>query len=123
MRTFKNVMLVALISMALFSCSHKSCDKKEKHEEISVEKAPVTPNDETKFAISGMVCEVGCAGLIEKELNSLEGVATATISFEDSLALVSYDNNIVSENDILSLVNNIADHQYKATLVEETTAQ
>lgn len=122
---FKNLLLVVVTSLTLFSCSQKSCDKNAKHneEEIAVEKVAVTPNDEAKLAISGMVCEIGCAGLIEKELNDMAGVAVADVVYEDSTATVSFDNNVVTKDEIISMVNSIANHQYSATVLSETSAE
>lgn len=122
MRLFKNILAVALVSLTLFSCSSKSCEAK-KASDVAVVKADVTPNQNTKLAISGMVCEMGCAGLIEKELNAMEGVAIAEVIYKDSVANISFDNAVVSENDILALVNSIANHQYKATVLNETATE
>ena len=53
---------------------------------------PVVANATNRFAVSGMHCD-GCAKGITSELKRAPGVAAATVSFTNKLAVVAYDTN------------------------------
>lgn len=63
--------------------------------------APVQTNDhdQTTFDITGMTC-AACANRIEKGLNKLPGVASATVNFAMETARVEYAPSEVSPQDI-----------------------
>ncbi|WP_435171763.1 heavy metal translocating P-type ATPase [Paenibacillus glycanilyticus] len=63
--------------------------------------APVQSNDhdQTTFDITGMTC-AACANRIEKGLNKLPGVASATVNFAMETARVEYAPSEVSAQDI-----------------------
>ena len=59
-----------------------------------VEKAAIPENADiaaVEFNISGMTCAIGCAAKIEKSLNNMDGIKTATVNFEKKSATVEYD--------------------------------
>lgn len=66
-----------------------------------------------KLEIEGMMCEVGCAAKIKKELLELEGVASVIIDFNSDsstdFAIVEYDENTIKPGALASTVNGIAD--------------
>ena len=53
---------------------------------------PVVANATNRFAVTGMHCD-GCAKGIASELKRAPGVAAATVSFTNKLAVVAYDTN------------------------------
>jgi copper chaperone CopZ len=57
--------------------------------------APVTPNATNRFTITGMHCD-GCAGGLASELKRTPGVASASVTFSNRLAVVAYDTNRVT---------------------------
>ena len=64
---------------------------------------------ETSFSISGMMCEKGCAKIIETNLSKMEGVQEASVDFETSLATVLYNSSIVQTNDLFKTVTDTGD--------------
>ena len=64
---------------------------------------------ETSFSISGMMCEMGCAKIIETNLSKMEGVQEASVDFETSLATVLYNSSIVQTNDLVKTVTDTGD--------------
>ena len=78
-----------------------------------------------KLEIEGMMCEVGCAAKIKKELLELNGVASVIIDFdserESDFALVEFDKNTTTPELLASTVNEIADGKlYKVPTLEVT---
>ena len=55
-----------------------------------------------------MTCEIGCAKTIQSKLSKKAGITSAKVVFKDSIALVEYNANAISKEDITSFVNGIA---------------
>ena len=94
-----------------------SCDNKKEaaNTETSVQEvAVVEPNAETTLDIEGMTCEVGCKGAIEKHMHNTAGVASCNIDFDKAIAVIEYDNNVISEDEIIAEIGTVADHAYTA---------
>ena len=53
-----------------------------------------------KLKIAGMHC-TGCSSRLEKVLNNIGGVEKAKVSFEEEEAVITYDNEKVSEKQII----------------------
>ena len=68
--------------------------------------------------IDGMSCQVGCAAHIHEELEKVSGVVSAYVSFENKLASINYDNSLISEHDIVSLINSLKDSAYSVASVD-----
>lgn len=62
-----------------------------------------TANRTNWFKVSGMHCN-GCASGIRSELRRTAGVADATVSFTNRLAMVAYDTNSVSAKQLLTVI-------------------
>ena len=58
------------------------------------------------MSIEGMVCALGCAAMIEKNLNKTKGIRKAKVDFETKKATLIFDPNILSTNEITQIVNN-----------------
>ena len=71
-----------------------------------------------EMKIDGMSCQVGCAAHIHQELEKVSGVVSADVSFENKLASINYDNSLISENDIVSLINSLKDSAYSVVSVD-----
>ena len=65
--------------------------------------APVTPNATNRFTITGMHC-AGCAGGLTSELKRAPGVASASVTFSNQLAVVAYDTNRVTSAKLVKVV-------------------
>ena len=56
------------------------------------------------MSIEGMVCAVGCAALIEKNLNQTPGIKKAKVDFETKKATLIFDAEVLSTNEITQIV-------------------
>ena len=84
-----------------------------------VVKDSVIANASQDLFISGMTCVMGCKGAIEQKLNATEGVTDFHIVFEDSTAVVRFDSTVITSNEILSEVADVAGGGfYTATLLD-----
>ena len=100
--------------------------------EMVVLKAEGNPDQGlVQLSIEGMMCEVGCAGKINKELFSVEGVSDVAIVYEDNretdFANVKYDPSKVKVEDLIQAVQMIADgdlyHVSKAEITQFQTGK
>lgn len=55
--------------------------------------------NELKLKIEGMRC-TGCSLRLERVLNNLEGVKSATVNFEEKQATIIFDINTINEKKI-----------------------
>ena len=66
-----------------------------------------------KLEIQGMMCEIGCAAKVKKELLELDGVASVIIDFdserESDFAIVEYDEKAIKPELLASTVSGIAE--------------
>lgn len=88
-----------------------SCEKKENTGKVDPEAAEkvVAENlQHVKVDIKGMTCEIGCARLIQSKLYKTDGVTFAKVSFEDSLGVISFDQNRVDTEVIKEVIENTA---------------
>ena len=97
--------ILAIICIAVFSFTacNTASEKKPETKEVSA------PNPQKlAFNISGMTCEIGCAKTIQSKLSKKEGITSAKVVFTDSIAMVEYNANTISKEDITSFVDGIA---------------
>ena len=89
-----------------------SCGTELKNEEVSkvVNAENLIIAD---YAIEGMVCAMGCAGTIQKDVASLSGVVVSSVDYEAGKAHFEYNQSIVSEKEIIAKIEGIGDGQYK----------
>jgi len=60
-------------------------------------------NATNRFVVSGMHCD-GCAQGIASELRRAPGVAFASVSFSNRLAIIAYDTNRVSVKGLKKMI-------------------
>jgi copper chaperone CopZ len=94
------------IVLTLSSCSSESKKSEPK-------------NMIANFQIEGMVCEHGCKGVIEKQMNKVKGITSFDIDFEKETAEVFFDQNIITSQAIITHVESINDGIYKMKLIKE----
>lgn len=71
------------------------------------------------FKIDGMVCPDGCAKMIEKKLNGLNGVQEAKVDFETKTVTVNFDLDQISSEDLVKTVETSGDGKtYKVSDVK-----
>ena len=103
MKTLKNILAIALISLSVIACkTDKEPEIKtiETTSEINTNAAKkLDPNAtyaKAEFGIEGMTCAMGCAKTIEKKMAKMDGVKSAKVNFEKELAMVEYDEAMVT---------------------------
>lgn len=75
---------------------------------IGCQNSAVVENKKVSFKISGMTCEVGCAGLLTKKLKKSEGVVHVNIDFEASKAFVGFDSTKTNVKKLVKVVEDAA---------------
>ncbi len=76
-----------------------------------------TANSNVSLLIAGMTCEVGCKGVIERNIRTSAGVVSFDITFSDSSASVTFDSTLVSINEIITRIAAVGDGDiYSASL-------
>ncbi len=101
------------------------CDTGKTYDVTVEERVGDVEKTVAKISVDGMMCEIACGGKIRKELSELPGVASATIEFHDGettdYALVEFNPNLVSEDQLASTINTISDGRlYSVTQVTVT---
>ena len=103
MKTLKNILAIALISVSVIACkSDKEPEIKtvQTTSEINTNAAKkLDPNAtyaKAEFGIEGMTCAMGCAKTIEKKMAKMDGVKSAKVDFEKEIAMVEYDEAMVT---------------------------
>lgn len=117
MRTFKNIIAIALVTFFAFSCKNET-KAEVKTVEIATETAKkLDPNAtyaKAEFTIDGMTCQIGCANQIQKKIAKMEGVKSATVDFDRKLAMVEYDDAKVTTTSLTEAVAKVSD-SYKVS--------
>lgn len=97
--------LFCFSALVFTSCKEKSAEpevisidnKIEKKEKPKLADASYS---KAEFTIKGMTCQIGCAATIEKKLAKMEGVKSAKVNFEKKSAVVEYNEDKLSTEDI-----------------------
>ncbi|PCI93571.1 MAG: hypothetical protein COB15_16200 [Flavobacteriales bacterium] len=111
-KTFTILFIVAIIS----ACESSTEQNKTASTEVLIENVIVAD-----YAIEGMVCAMGCAATIEKDVLGMTGIVVSEVDYEAGKAHFEFDESIVSEKEIISKIESIADGQYKVgEWVEQT---
>ena len=115
----KGIVPITVIVFMLFICCNETVEQEPMHIDIIT---TLVNDGESKtvarVGIEGMSCQVGCANMIRKTLTDLNGVITADVQFEPKLAIVEYDNAVLSENELVRAINELMDGQYSVTGLE-----
>lgn len=118
MKTLKNLLVVAFISLATIACKNETQPEvKTVETEVSTkattgEEKQLDPNAtyaKAEFGIEGMTCAMGCAKTIEKKIAKMDGVKSAKVDFEKELAMVEYDEAKVTTNSLEEAVTKAGD--------------
>ena len=99
--------LFPLIGLLIFSaCKNNKAPKTVSIETRAIENVETFFHEARSLAmnIEGMVCAVGCAAIIEKNLNQTEGIKEAKVDFETKKATLIFDANILSASEVKQVV-------------------
>ena len=108
----KHILGIAMVITLLFSC------KKETNPQVKTVDSNIVKTEKilninanfikSEFTIDGMTCEIGCAKLIEKNINKMNGVKLAKVDFNNKLAMVEYDETMVNHHLLADVVTKTA---------------
>lgn len=119
MKASINFLSFLILFVFLISCESKKENRDENNktsESVAMEQDP----QQVKIDIKGMTCEIGCARLIQSKLYKADGVTYAKISFEDSSGIVSFDQNRITRDRIVEVIEKTAGGDiYSVTSVED----
>lgn len=116
MKLFNRTFILVAIAASVVACGGN-----ENHNEENTEATTVLAQETqiVDYAVDGMVCAMGCAATIEKEVAGMEGIITSDVSYEDEKAHFEFDPSKTSEADIKAKIATIADGQYVISTWEE----
>jgi mercuric ion binding protein len=97
-----------IFSILLFSCSETKKENVVNQSEIENTENKVASYKSIEVDIKGMTCEIGCARTIESKLSKVDGISYSKVDFESGKGQFTFDENKLSENDIISKINGIA---------------
>lgn len=117
MKSFKQILVLALVTVFTISCKNEAQQEVKTYPSASENlevSAKNTINPDAKlakaeFKIEGMTCAMGCAKTIEKKIAKMEGVKSATVDFDRQLAMVEYDEAIVTHASLENTVTSVGD--------------
>ena len=100
-----NLIITLIFALTLTGCKNNPHPKK-----ILVDSSqtlvehPFKSSKQITMTIEGMVCAVGCAATIEKNLNKTNGIKLAKVDFETKKAVLTFDAELLSTNDITQVI-------------------
>ncbi|WP_397364420.1 heavy-metal-associated domain-containing protein [Olleya sp. R77988] len=116
MKSIKHILVLALVTVFAFSCKNEATPEvKTSPSSDNTEattKSKINPDAKlakAEFKIEGMTCAMGCAKTIEKKMAKMEGVKSAKVDFDKQLAMVEYDEAIVTPASLEKTVTSVAD--------------
>lgn len=111
-----------IFTIFVLTACNSSEEAQTKSEVNSTQEAiePAIANTVAELNISGMTCEFGCKGAIEKALSKTNGIQEASIDFEKTLAEVKFDNQKISSEKIVEVITSVNNGAYGAELLKET---
>lgn len=112
MKTLKLTLCITFISLLLTSCKNETKPEIKTVASESLSKKKLNPDAtyaKVEFTVDGMTCAIGCAATIQKKISQMDGVKYAKVDFNNKLAMVEYDNAVVTPNILKKTVTNIDD--------------
>ena len=104
--------LLFVFLLLLSSCNNEGFEAKNTVQSLN----SVQPNKTLSANVEGMVCKMGCAASIRKELNALDGVDEVRIDFVKDRAkqelTVIYNDTKINQELIISSIETINEKQF-----------
>ena len=87
MNTLKNILALVMVTFLVVACKNeKQPEVKTVETEVAAKTEKVLNPDATyiksELTIDGMTCEIGCAKLIQRKIDKMDGVKTVKVDFE-----------------------------------------
>ena len=110
MRFFNKTVVLIVLAVSVVACGGN-----DSHNEESTSTTVVASGEvqQVEYAVEGMVCAMGCAATIEKDVADIDGVIVSDVNYEYEKAHFEFDPAITSEKEIMAKIATIADGQYK----------
>ncbi len=108
----KNIISLFVIATIFFSCKNETKAEIKTVEVATETVKKLDPNAtyaKAEFTINGMTCAMGCAATIEKKIAKMDGVKSAKVDFDKKLAMVEYDNALVTPTLLEETVTKVGD--------------
>ncbi|MBD0823586.1 heavy-metal-associated domain-containing protein [Aestuariibaculum marinum] len=109
----KNIFFIALLSLLAFNCKNKAEAEIKTIEVATTNTAQkLDPNAiyaKAEFTVEGMTCMMGCAKTIENKLAKMDGVKSAKVDFDKKLAMVEYNDAMVTPKNLTETVTLVSD--------------
>ena len=112
-----SIVVIAILASTFTGCRNNQFSTKNlvNYSDPDV-KVPFKSPKQIKMNIEGMICAVGCAALIEKNLNKTNWIKLAKVDFESKEAILTYDANRLTTNDITQVVLNTGSNYFVTDL-------
>jgi len=105
--SIKIIVFISILSV-FTSCQEKQNTTTEKKTDNNHTEQLAINLKKVALDIEGMTCEIGCARTIQSKLSKADGIKSAKVNFETKSGIVAFDANVISEKQIVSLVEQIA---------------
>ena len=102
-------LLFLLIGLLVFTTCKNNATPKTftvKTNAVETVEVPFRQAQPMAMSIDGMVCAMGCASVIEKNLNKTVGIKEAKVDFETKKATLIFDAKVLSPNEVTQVVRN-----------------
>ena len=108
---------IAFLALTVCGCKNNLFSKKSSVNYLNsdVKEAFKSPK-QIIMNIEGMMCAVGCAATIEKNLNKTNGIKFAKVDFETKKAVLTFDSNLLTTNNIAQIVLNTGNDYFVTNL-------
>ena len=112
-----SIVVIAILAATFTGCRNNQFSTKNlvNYSDPDV-KVPFKSPKQIKMNIEGMICAVGCAAMIEKNLNKTNWIKLAKVDFESKEAILTYDANRLTTNDITQVVLNTGSNYFVTDL-------
>ena len=101
-----------------------STNKQEKRVDNSPQKLKVVPNQILVAEVEGMVCKMGCGGLMRRELIQTNAVSRVEIDYHEGVERqtikIHYDDKLISQTEIVKKLEKINKNQFKVYPIGST---
>ena len=112
MKTFKHILLIMFVAIVAVNCKNETKPEVKTVDVATETGKTLNPNAtyaKAEFTIEGMTCAMGCAKTIETKIAKMDGVKSATVDFDKKLAMVEYDEAMVTPALLVQTVTKVSD--------------
>ncbi len=114
MKTLKYILTIIVVALVVTSCKNETSPeiKTVDVNQEQVQEKVLNPDANyiaAKFEIDGMMCAMGCAKVIEKNIAQMDGVKLVEVDFESKTAKVEYDEEMVNRDLLIANIKKTGD--------------